>query len=126
MAGTEAGTSPALAPADPASGQPAGGQDAWRALEADEVLARLGDGPGGLADAERARRLVGCGPNLPAGARRPEPWWVELGESVPEPLQLLLIALVVVVLLAACGVRRAAGRDRDRRGSSRRSRSPRR
>ena len=60
------------------------------------MLARVESGPGGLADAEHARRLAACGPNLPEGRRRREPWWEELGEAVTEPLQLLLIAVAVL------------------------------
>ena len=36
------------------------------------------------------------GPNLPEGQRKREPWWEELGESVTEPLQLLLAAVAVL------------------------------
>jgi Cation transporter/ATPase, N-terminus/haloacid dehalogenase-like hydrolase len=54
------------------------------------VLERLESGPAGLADTEHARRLAVHGPNPPEGERRREPWWEELGESVTEPLQLLL------------------------------------
>jgi P-type Ca2+ transporter type 2C len=68
----------------------------WHALDAGAVLTRLGSGPAGLPDAERARRLAACGPNLPEGRCRREPWWEELGESLTEPLQLLLIAVAVL------------------------------
>ena len=60
------------------------------------MLARVESGPGGLADAEHARRLALYGPNLPEGRRKREPWWQELGEAVTEPLQLLLIAVAVL------------------------------
>lgn len=67
----------------------------WHALSGTAVLDRLGSGPTGLPDAERARRLDQYGPNTP-GLRKPEPWWHELAESFAEPLQLLLIAVAVL------------------------------
>ena len=79
----------------------------WHALEPAAVLARLGTGPAGLDDGERAARLARYGPNLPEGRRRRERWWAELGESLAEPLQLLLIA--VAVLSAVFGELRDAG-----------------
>jgi Ca2+-transporting ATPase len=67
----------------------------WHALDAAAVLARVESGLAGLGDAEHARRLAVFGPNLPAGQRKREPWWEELGEAVSEPPQLLLIAVAV-------------------------------
>jgi Ca2+-transporting ATPase len=69
---------------------------AWHALDTAAVLARTGSGHAGLTDAERARRLAACGPNLAEGTRKRESWLEELGESVTEPLQLLLIAVAVL------------------------------
>jgi Ca2+-transporting ATPase len=105
MAGAEAAKSPvtAAAPGAPSPGQ---GDACWHALGARAVLARLGSGPAGLADAEHARRLAACGPNLPEGRQKREPWWEELAESFTEPLQLLLI--VVAVLSAVFGELRDA------------------
>ncbi len=95
MAGAETGNSPLTAPA---AVTPLPGEDeaCWHALDAWAVLARLESGPAGLADSEHARRLAACGPNLPEGPRRREPWWEELGESFTEPLQLLLAAVAVL------------------------------
>jgi Ca2+-transporting ATPase len=88
------------------SAQPGGGQAAWHALDTAAVLERVESGPHGLADTEHARRLAAYGPNLPEGEHKREPWWEELGESVTEPLQLLLI--VVAVLSAVFGELRDA------------------
>ena len=90
-----AGTSPQAATVHRA---PPPGDDAapWHALDPQAVLAGLGSGPAGLADEEHTRRLAACGPNLPEGRRRREPWWEELGESFTEPLQLLLVAVAVL------------------------------
>jgi Ca2+-transporting ATPase len=100
MAGAEPGKSLVTATAP---GAPPPGEDeaCWHALDAQAALARLGSGPAGLADREHARRLAFYGPNLPEGRRKREPWWEELGESLAEPLQLLLI--VVAVLSAVFG-----------------------
>src|SRR5712664_191611 len=93
-AGQRAGDAPVTAvPADAAV--PGGGTH-WHALDAGTALARLRTGPAGLSDGERARRLAACGPNLPEGRHRRERWWEELGESLAEPLQLLLIAVAVL------------------------------
>ncbi len=73
-----------------------GGGPCWHALDAGAVLARLGAGPAGLSDGERSRRQDRWGPNLPEGQRKRERWWAELGESLAEPLQLLLIAVAVL------------------------------
>jgi P-type Ca2+ transporter type 2C len=94
MSGAEAGNNPAGAVARDRP-QPARDEQ-WHALDAETVLARLESGPDGLSEAERARRLAAHGPNLPAEQPKPEPWWEELGESVTEPLQLLLIAVAVL------------------------------
>lgn len=67
----------------------------WHALATATTLARLDSNPTGLTDHERARRLTAHGPNT-VGVRTPEPWWHELGESLAEPLQLLLIAVAVL------------------------------
>jgi Ca2+-transporting ATPase len=72
-----------------------GGQPCWHALDAETALARLRTSPAGLTDGERAACLA-CGPNTPEGQRKREPWWQELGESLAEPLQLLLIAVAVL------------------------------
>lgn len=94
MAGADAGKSTLAADAP---GTPPGeGEACWHALDDAAVLARLGSGPSGLADTEHARRLAVYGPNLPEGRRKREPGWEELGESVTEPLQLLLIAVAVL------------------------------
>lgn len=67
----------------------------WHSVIAVDVLRRLGTGEQGLDEHERARRLAASGPNaLPR--RRADPWWEELGESLVEPLQLLLIAVAVL------------------------------
>jgi len=68
----------------------------WQALDAQDVLAQLGTGPDGLSDGERTARLARYGPNTPEGPRTRERWWQELGESLAEPLQLLLIAVAVL------------------------------
>ncbi len=68
---------------------------AWHALDACATVTHLDTSQGGLAEAERARRLVRHGRNEVAGRRR-EPWWQELLESFAEPLQLLLIAVAVL------------------------------
>ena len=68
----------------------------WHAMDAQDVLAQLGTGPDGLADGERTARLARYGPNTPEDPRGRERWWQELGESVAEPLQLLLIAVAVL------------------------------
>ena len=73
-----------------------GGEVCWHALDAQAALARLRTPPAGLGDGERARRLARCGPNAPDGQRQREPWWEELGESLTEPLQLLLIAVAAL------------------------------
>src|SRR5258708_2138426 len=95
MPGGEARSSPATA-AGPARPPLPEDEACWHALDAGGVLARLGSGPAGLADEEHARRLAALGPNLPAGQRKREPWWEELGESFTEPLQLLLVAVAVL------------------------------
>ncbi len=85
------------APADAVTGAAVlGGVPCWHALDVGATLARLGTSPAGLSDGERARRLAACGPNLPEGRHRRERWWAELGESLAEPLQLLLIAVAVL------------------------------
>ena len=72
----------------------------WCALDADATLTRLASSPVGLDSAERTARLARYGPNTTHSAptRR---WWTELGESLTEPLQLLLV--VVAVLSAVFG-----------------------
>jgi P-type Ca2+ transporter type 2C len=94
-ASAEAGNDPVTATA-PGGRPPGQGEARWHALDAGAVLARLGSGPAGLADAEHARRLAAYGPNLPEGERKREPWWEELGESFTEPLQLLLVAVAAL------------------------------
>jgi P-type Ca2+ transporter type 2C len=80
-----------------AAGGPVGNdQMPWHALDAAAVLESLGSSPVGLPDAQRAARLDRYGPNHPGGQRRRERWWEELGESVTEPLTLLLIAVAVL------------------------------
>lgn len=68
----------------------------WHVLDAQDVLAQLHTGQYGPSDGERAARLACYGPNTREGPRKQEPWWQELGESLAEPLQLLLIAVAVL------------------------------
>jgi Ca2+-transporting ATPase len=72
----------------------------WHALAAADTVTTLRSGSHGLDAGERAGRRARYGPNE-VGARKREPWWVELLESFAEPLQLLLI--VVAVLSAVFG-----------------------
>jgi Ca2+-transporting ATPase len=72
---------------DPATAMPR----SWHADSAEETAATLGSSPGGLSEQEAARRPVaGVEP-----AKR-DGFWEELGESLTEPLQLLLIAVGVL------------------------------
>ena len=83
--------------ARPRAGQPASVREAapWHALPAADVLARLGSGPDGLAEAEARGRLARHGPNrLPAARPR-------------GPLRRLLAqfdSLLIHVLLASAAV----------------------
>ena len=83
--------------ARPRAGQPASVREAapWHALPAADVLARLGSGPDGLAEAEARGRLARHGPNrLPAARPR-------------GPLRRLLAqldSLLIYVLLASAAV----------------------
>ena len=75
--------------------RPAGRSVAWHAEPADEVLARLGSGPGGLTTAEAARRLADHGPNTLTRRAGPSAWRV-LGRQFTSPLIYALLASVVV------------------------------
>ncbi len=73
---------------------------AWHALEADDVLERLGTGREGLSPDEAARRLELHGPNE-LRPPRPTPAWRILWDQ--------LRSLVVALLAAAAGVAWATG-----------------
>ncbi|MBS0336000.1 MAG: magnesium-translocating P-type ATPase, partial [Proteobacteria bacterium] len=67
-------------------------------LGAAEALARLGSGPGGLAEAEAGVRLAGDGPNTVAREGRRHPL-LRLLQLFLAPLALLLLALSLVSAL---------------------------
>src|SRR5579875_2609941 len=65
----------------------------WHALPIPEVAARLATDPArGLTTEEARRRRERYGANELAAAR-PEPWWMEAGEALTEPMVLLLAAV---------------------------------
>jgi P-type Ca2+ transporter type 2C len=71
----------------------------WHLEPVDDVVRALATDPTrGLDPAEATARLDRDGPNTLA-ARRQEPWWEEVLESLREPLQLLLVAVGVAYFL---------------------------
>ncbi len=66
--------------------------DRWHELPAEQVLAVLDADPDGLSSSEAAQRRTAV---TPTGRHVPK-WLSELGESLVEPLQLLLIAVGVL------------------------------
>ena len=72
----------------------------WHLLAPSEGLARLAVGPGGLTEAEAARRLERYGPNLFRRAPPASPWLILLAQ---------VRSLIVLLLLAAGAVALAAG-----------------
>lgn len=68
---------------------------AWHTESADSVAQSLGTTAlRGLSADEARARLLQAGPNR-LRARKEDPWWEELLESLREPLQLLLLAVCV-------------------------------
>ena len=68
------------------------GDPGWHARPGGEVLEALTSGEGGLGEAEAAARR----PAPQRAGRRVPHWLAELGESLVEPLQLLLVAVGVL------------------------------
>ena len=76
-----------------------GAQGPPYALAADEVVAAAGsDAASGLAEAEAARRLSSYGPNEIA-AEKPPSIWVIASLQMRDPMNIMLVAVVVVSLL---------------------------
>ncbi len=75
---------------------PSSSSPPWHALPADEVLARLDSGAGGLTPAEADRRLARYGPNS-LSVRPPVPAWTIL---VAQFRSLIVLLLVVAAALA--------------------------
>lgn len=84
--------------AEPASAPPA---SAWWTLSAEDVIAEVGtDAADGLTAAEAARRLAADGPNTIAAPPPPSAWAIAARMFV-DPMNLMLVAVVVVSLIIA-------------------------
>jgi Ca2+-transporting ATPase len=70
----------------------------WHCLSAEEVLARLGSTREGLGPVAAGALLSRVGPNRLRPPKK-DSWFKEFGESLGEPLQLLLIAVAVLSLI---------------------------
>ncbi|HEX6374016.1 MAG TPA: HAD-IC family P-type ATPase [Longimicrobium sp.] len=79
---------------------PVEGVAAWHALSPDDALARLESAPGGLSDAEAARRLARWGPNALRAAPPASAWKILLAQ---------LRSFVVLLLVVAAGLALATG-----------------
>ncbi|HEU0298702.1 MAG TPA: HAD-IC family P-type ATPase [Longimicrobium sp.] len=93
------------APAPAASGEAGsvpspGGAASWHALPAQDVLAGLESGSGGLSEEEAVRRLARCGPNALRAAPPASAWKILLAQ---------LRSFVVLLLVAAAGLALATG-----------------
>ncbi|MCC6695198.1 MAG: cation-translocating P-type ATPase [Candidatus Hydrogenedentes bacterium] len=73
-------------------------QHPWHALSCETVYAQLNAAPGGLSDAEAARRLASYGPNELIAAHRTSAWSILLDQIK----NVLIIILLVAVALSAC------------------------
>ncbi|PVY97986.1 cation-transporting P-type ATPase [Actinomycetospora cinnamomea] len=74
----------------------AGPPERWFAQDVGRVIAAMGsDSEHGLNRAEAATRLAGYGPNEIVGERPPSVWAVAL-QQLRDPMNLMLVAVVVV------------------------------
>jgi Ca2+-transporting ATPase len=74
---------------------------AWWTLDTDAVVRSLGtDAANGLTSADAARRLATGGPNTIAAPPAPSAWTIAL-RMLADPMNLMLVAVVVVSLIIA-------------------------